>query len=198
MTEISAADGLCNGLYLSITGEVDMTEWADAGYDTASFDGYQVGYAMILEDPLALADAQITCFGAEEDAAGYFCTGVFGSDTVEGNYSVSAAAYWYFTEEELAANSAMDEVVEVEEEVEGDDYAEYEEYAEYDEYEYAEYEDPAALFAEWFSRAMPMDDSNMAWYEPAAECTPVFDEYYGEYGTECAVPETMTFTGSWF
>jgi hypothetical protein len=200
MTEITAADGLCNGLYLSITGAVDMAAWEELGWDTAAFDGYQVGYAMILEDPLAASDVQLSCFGAAADEAGYFCTGVFGSET-EGDYSIHGAAYWQLSEEELAAKAAMEEAAATEgetaeeEDVE-DAYAEVE--AEYEEYEYYDPEAALAEFADWATRGLPMDDAVMAVYDPASWCEPVFDEYYGEYGTECAVPETATFTGSWF
>ena len=195
MTEITAADGLCNGLYLSITGAVDMAAWEELGWDTAAFDGYQVGYAMILEDPLAVEDWQMTCFGADADGEGYFCTGVFGSAT-EGDYSIHGAAYWVLTEEEKAAMAAMEE--EEGEYAEGDEVVE-EEYAEY--YAEEEYYDPEAKAAEaleWLMSGLPMVDENMAVYDPASLCEPVFDEYYGEYGTECNVPETATFTGSWF
>jgi len=198
MTEITAADGLCNGLYMTITGQTDMTEWAEWGFDTKPFDGYQVGYAMILEDPLAAQDAQMSCYGSYDDAWGYFCTGVFGSEANEGEYSIHGTGYWYYTEEELAEIAAYEAAME---EGEGE-YEEYEEYygdyAEYEYEEYAEYYDAEAAFIDWAMAGNPMDDDDLAWYEPASWCEPVFDEYYGEYGSECVVGEDGTFIGSWF
>jgi hypothetical protein len=200
MSQISIADGICNDLYISITGDVDMTEWADAGFDTSAFDGYQVGYAYMLEDPLAVEDAQMTCFGAHDDGLGYFCTVVFGSATVEGDYSAHGAGYWNHTEEELAQIAALEaaaEEGEAEEDVYAEEYeVEYEAY--YAEYESSDMVDYEAEFTAWFLAMNPMDEANMAWYEPAAICESVFDEYYGEYGAECRVPETATFVGSWF
>jgi hypothetical protein len=77
---------------------MNLDELKSQGVNISMFDGYGVAYDYTLRDNLGLEDMQLTCFGFNEDADGYFCVGAFGDWEVPDRYSSHGASYFFWDE----------------------------------------------------------------------------------------------------